>query len=104
MEYEKDLEHTLTFLTKVQSNFDFSADLEKIQTLSHELQNIKTDLPTKEKVDELKKIENDLEIKYEIFYELGNLFDPLYIKVNRKIHDVYVKKLRKNNRKKRDID
>lgn len=52
----------------------------------------------------LKKIENDLEIKYEIFYELGNLFDPLYIKVNRKIHDVYVKKLRKNNRKKRDID
>lgn len=55
MEYEEDLEHILTFLTKVQSDFDFGADLEKIQTLSNELQKIKTHLPTKEKLDELKK-------------------------------------------------
>ena len=104
MEYEENLEHILTFLTKVQSNFDFGDDLKKIQTLSHELQNIKTNLPTKEKLDELQKIENDLEIKYESLYDLSNLFDPLYIKVSRKIHNEFVKKLRENNRKKRGID
>ena len=104
MEFKEDLEHILTFLTKVQSNFDFGADLEKIQYLTNELEKIKTNLPTKEKLDELQKIENDLEIKYETLYELGNLFDPLYIKVSRKIHNEFVKRLRENNRKKRGID
>ena len=87
-----------------QNKNDYGEDLAKIQYLCNELKKLKTDLPLKEKLEELQKIATDLEIKYESLYELSNFFDPLYVKISRKIHEEYVKKLRENNRKKNNMN
>lgn len=52
-------------------------------------------------MEELKKIEVDLEVRYDDFNELGNYFDPLYIFLKSKIHEEKVKKLRKESKRKR---
>lgn len=77
-------------------------DKEKIKYLSEELKKIKKNIPSNNKMEELKKIEVDLEVRYDEFNELGNYFDPLYIFMKNKIHEEKVKKLRKENKIKRN--
>ena len=77
-------------------------DKEKIKYLSEELKKIKKNIPSNNKMEELKKIEVDLEVRYDEFNELGNYFDPLYIFLKNKIHEEKVKKIRKENKRKRD--
>ena len=48
-------------------------------------------------------IELELEVKYEIFYELDNYFNPIYTKIKNIIHKEKVDKLREENRRKRGI-
>ena len=78
-----------------------SEDKEKIKYLSEELKKIEKNIPSNNKMEELKKIEVDLEVRYDDFNELGNYFDPLYIFLKNKIHEEKVKKLRKENKRKR---
>ena len=78
-----------------------SEDKEKIKYLSEELKKIEKTIPSNNKMEELKKIEVDLEVRYDNFNELGNYFDPLYIFLKSKIHEEKVKKLRKESKRKR---
>lgn len=78
-----------------------SEDKEKIKYLSEELKKIEKTIPSNNKMEELKKIEVDLEVRYDDFNELGNYFDPLYIFLKNKIHEEKVKKLRKESKRKR---
>ena len=61
-----------------------------IQYFFDELKQTKESLPTDEKLDELQNVEIYLETKYEIFYELGNYFDPFYVELKHKIHEAKV--------------
>ena len=54
-------------------------------------------------LNELQDIELDLEVKYKIFYELDNYFNPIYAKIKNIIHKEKVDKLREENRRKRGI-
>ena len=56
-----------------------------------------------DKLEKLQKIAVYLETKYEIFYEFNNYFDPFYVFIKNKIHNEYIKKIREDNRRKRDI-
>lgn len=56
-------------------------------------------LPSNKELDKIQKDETDLEIKYEFFNELSNYFDPVYINLKRKNHEMYVKNLRNRNKK-----
>ena len=78
-----------------------SEDKEKIKYLSEELKKIEKTIPSNNKMEELKKIEVDLEVRYDDFNELCNYFDPLYIFLKSKIHEEKVKKLRKESKRKR---
>lgn len=100
MEYEN-LNNLLNILAETLEKNEFDDDKQKIQYFYEELKKIESTLPTVDKLEELQKIEIDLETKYEIFCELHNYFDPLYIKVKNKIHSENVKKIREENRKRR---
>ena len=77
-------------------------DNNKIKYFIEEIENFKKAIPTIEKLDELQKIELELEVKYEDLYELNNYFDPVYIKFKNLIRENQVNKTRKENRKKRE--
>ena len=100
----EDLKKTLSFLANSQNNYDFGDDAKKIKYLYTELEKMQKNLPTIDKLNELQKIEVELETRYEIFYELNNYFDPLYIFISDKIHKENIKKIRQENRKKREIN
>ena len=59
-------------------------------------------LPTDNKLEELKKIVIDLEIKYDDFNDLVYYFDPLYVKIKQTIHEEKVKEIREENKRKRN--
>lgn len=61
-------------------------------------------LPTIDKLNELQKIAIDLEVKFDVLNELSYYFDPLYATIENEIHKEYVKKIREENRRKRDIN
>ena len=84
------------------NEYDFVSDKHKVKYFYDELQKLKTEFPTDEKLDELQKIEIDLEVKYEIFNELNKYFSPIYIEIKKKLHKKMVNKLRNEN-KKREI-
>ena len=98
------LEKLIMILTQALKKNDFKEDEQKINYFCCELEKLKRDLPTIEKLEELQKIEVDLEVKYEEFYEIANYFDPLYVKIKKKIHEEEVKKIRQENRRKREIE
>ena len=97
----KDLEEILTYLKNIKNNNYFGSDLKKIDYLFTEIEKMQTILPTIDKLNELQKVEIELEVTYDEFNELGNYFTPLYIKIKNKIHNEYVHKLREKNKKKR---
>ena len=102
MEFEN-LSRLLAILAKSLKQNDFGEDKQKVQYFCGELEKIKNNLPTIDKLEERQKIEVDLETKYEDFYEIANYFDPLYVSIKNKIHTEEVKKIREENRRKRDI-
>lgn len=96
------LKQILAFLTRILEKNDFNEDKQIIQYLFKELENLEHQLPTDNKLEELQKIVIDLEIKYDDFNDLGYYFDPLYVKIKKTIHEEKVKKIREENKRKRD--
>ncbi len=96
------LKQVLTFLTQILEKKDFSEDKKIIQYLFKELEKMEQYLPTDNKLEELQEIVIDLEIKYDDFNDLGYYFDPLYVKIKKTIHEEKVKKIREENKRKRD--
>ena len=99
-----DLEKMLLLLKDVLSNNDFGKDNKRIFYLYNELEKTKVTMPTEDILEELRKIEIDLETRYEVFYELDNFFNPIYVKIKKQIHQSKIKELREKNRKKRGMN
>ncbi len=72
----------------------------KYKYFNEEIAKLKDKIPSIEKLEELKNIEVELETKFEELYELGNYFDPIFIKIKKIIHEESVLKIREENRKK----
>lgn len=102
MELEN-LKDVLVILNNALKDNDFGEDNQRIKKLHNSLKNFYQELPTIIEMDKLEKEINYLEIKYDIFNELSYYFDPLYIKIKNKIHEIEIKKLREETRKKRGI-
>ena len=62
------------FLTNVKKNNYFGNDSQKIEYLYNEIKKAEIILPSIEKLEELQKIEIELEIKYNELNELGTYF------------------------------
>lgn len=96
------LKQILAFLTRILEKNDFNEDKQIIQYLFKELEKLEHQLPTDNKLEELKKIVIDLEIKYDDFNDLVYYFDPLYVKIKQTIHEKKVKEIREENKRKRN--
>ena len=101
--FNKNLNNLLLFLTNTINKYDFADDEQKVKYFYNELQKLESELPTIEKLNEMQEIELDLEVKYEVFYELDNYFNPVYNEIKNIIHKEKVDKIREENRRKRDI-
>lgn len=97
----KELNSVLLFLADTIKNNDFGEDNAKIKNFYNELKNIQNGLPSEEKLDELQKIEIDLEVQYDSLNELSYYFNPLYVKTKKEIHEKNVKKIREEQKRKR---
>lgn len=100
---EKDLKDLLLFLKNALNEYDFANDNQKVQYFYEKIKKMENKLPTIEKLNELQDIELNLEVKYEIFYELDNYFNPIYTKIKNIIHKEKVDKLREENGKKKRL-
>lgn len=98
----ENLKQLLVILTQFLDKNDSNEAKQKIQYLSYELRKIEMQIPTYSKLEELKKIVTDLEVKYDDFNDLSYYFDPLYVEIKNNIHVEDVKKLREENRRKRE--
>ena len=96
------LKQILAFLTRILEKKDFNEDKQIIQYLFKELEKLEHQLPTDNKLEELKKIVIDLGIKYDDFNDLVYYFDPLYVKIKQTIHEEKVKEIREENKRKRN--
>lgn len=96
------LKQILAFLTRILEKNDFNEDKQIIQYLFKELEKLEHQLPTDNKLEELKKIVIDLGIKYDDFNDLVYYFDPLYVKIKQTIHEEKVKEIREENKRKRN--
>ena len=54
-----------------------------------------------EELEDMKKMEQDLELKYDSLLDFNYYFDPFTVLVKKKIHENEVRKLRENNRRNR---
>ena len=97
------LQNLLVYLKDILDKNEFGNDNQKVKYLYNELEKIKNYLPTIEKIEELQKIEIDLEIKYDNFNDFSYYFNPFYTQIKKKIHDENVKKIREENKKKKGI-
>lgn len=97
----KDIEILQNFL---KTNYNItnmdSEEKNKFKYFYEEIGKIDDKIPSIEKLEELKNIEIELETKFEELYELGNYFDPIFIKMKKNIHEESVLKIREKNRKK----
>lgn len=75
----------------------------KFKYFYEEIAKLDDKIPSIEKLEELKSIEVELETKFEELYELGNYFDPIFIKMKKNIHEESMRKIREKNRKKADL-
>ena len=99
----KNLTDLLKILTVAIQENVFEEDKQKIQDFFSELKKIKKELPTIDKLEKLKKIEIDLEVKYDRFNELSYYFEPLYVEIKNEIHNENIKKIREENRRKKEV-
>ncbi len=97
------LQDLLNYLKDILDKNEFDDDMQKIKYIYNQLENIKKNLPTIEKLEELQKIGVDLEIKYDNFNDFSYYFNPVYALISKKIHDENIKKIREENRKKKGI-
>ena len=98
---EENIKILLDTLNREKDNIIDEEDNKKIMYLCESLTKIEKEIPKLEELEIIEKIEKELEIEYEQFYELGNYFDPICIGIKKTIHDNEVKKLREENRRKR---
>ena len=96
------LQDLLVYLKGALNKNEFGDDEQKIKYLYNQLEKMKKNLPTIEELEELQKIGVDLEIKYDNFNDFSYYFDPLYVLVNKKIHDESVRKIREENKKRKE--
>lgn len=100
---DKDIENLLIFL---KNNFNIKNmnddEKNKFKYLYEEIANFTNEIPSAEKLEKLKNIEVGFETKYEELYELGNYFDPVFIKMKKIIHENNTLKIREKNKKKRE--
>lgn len=99
---EQNLKNVLMILTNAVKENNFGEDQQKIQNLCDSLKKLQNELPTTAEIDRLEKEINYFEIKYDVFNELSYYFDSLYGEVKCRIHSEEVKKIREENRKKRE--
>ena len=99
----KNLTDLLKILTVSIKENVFEEHKQKIQDFFSELKKIKKELPTIDKLEKLKKIEIDLEVKYDRFNELSYYFEPLYVEIKNEIHNENIKKIREENRRKKEV-
>lgn len=100
----ENLKQVLSILTQALEKNDFGEDKQKIQYLSSELKKIDNQILTYSKLEELKKIITDLEVKYDDFNDLSYYFNPMYVKIKSNIHARDVKKIREENKRKREMN
>ena len=100
----ENLKQILEILTQTLEKNDFGEDRQKIQYLSSELKKIENQIPTYSKLEEIQKIVTDLEVKYDDFNDLSYYFNPMCVKIKNNMHTEDVKKLREENKKKREIN
>lgn len=99
----KDIEILQSFLKDNYNITNMDIDgKNKYKYFNEEIAKLKDKIPSIEKLEELKNIEVELETKFEELYELGNYFDPIFIKIKKIIHEESVLKIREENRKKVD--
>ena len=100
---DENLDSLLDVLANALDTNVFYEDIEKIQFLCHSLKKLYSECLSLSEVDDIKKDINYLEIKYDQFNELSYYFDPLYIKIKNMIHDENVKKIREENKRKKEV-
>ena len=96
---QEELNNILQFIKNVQDNNNLGNDNIKLKHLYKELSKIQKKLPSEKSLEEIQRLEIDLEIKHDCLNELSYYFDPLYIKIKNAIHKKYVEKLRNKNKK-----
>lgn len=89
---QEELNNILQFIKNVQDNNNLGNDNIKLKHLYKELSKIQKKLPSEKRLEEIQRLEIDLEIKHDCLNELSYYFDPLYIKIKNAIH----KKMLKN--------
>lgn len=97
---DNNIKELLTILNNYIDKISTGEDKQKIIYSCNLLRKIQQELPNMTEIDKLKKEINNLEIKYDCFNDLSYYFDPLYIKLKKKIHNQDVKKIRENNKRK----
>ena len=100
----EELNNLIFFLKNIIKEHSIEEDNEEIKCFVEKINDIKNKIPTLEELEELRKLEIDLETRHDALNELGIYFDPLYIKIKRIIHDDYVRKIRQTNKKKKGIN
>lgn len=100
----ENLKQVLSILTQTLEKNDLGEDKQKIQYLSSELEKIDNQIPTYSKLEELQKIITDLEVKYDDFNDLSYYFNPMCVKIKNNIHARDVKKIREENKRKREMN
>lgn len=95
----ENIDNLLNLLIDALNVNDFGEDKEKIKYFYNELQKLKKELPTMEKLNQMQEIEIELEVKYDSLNEMSYYFDPLCAEVERKIHKKEVEKIREENRR-----
>ncbi len=101
MEYNE-LERILLYLSNSLNESNDTIFKEKVSYFKSELESLKDNIPSIEEIEKLHKLEIELETKYDLLLELGNYFDPIYIKLLTEIHKRDVDKIREKNRLKRE--
>ena len=97
---EENIKKLLEVLNIGKENIYDKEDNKKIEYLCESLRKLKTKIPKLDELKRIEKIEKDLEIKYEQFYEIGYYFYPIYVSIKRAIHNNEVNTLREENRRK----
>lgn len=101
---DENLKSIISILTTAKEENDFGEDNNQIDDLCILLKQFEIKAPTIDELNKVEKVVLDLEIKYDIFNELFYYFSPLCVKIKKSIHNEEVRKIRAENRRKRNIN
>lgn len=76
-------------------------DKDDVLFLINMIEKSKTCILSIEELEDMKKMEQNLELKYDLLLDFNYYFDPFTVLVKKKIHENEVRKLRENNRRNR---